>query len=706
MVRRWWPESSAEGQRSRTLSYSEWAEALADQFFPPSTARRPVRFAVDDDILDEIAETQDGQGARSLAAAVRPQLRLAEPRRLYDDVLSNAYAWTSGPRDGAPPFLPCLAVCVLAAARMDSKQGISASNYYSRLREVLDVNVSASVGYPDAIPSLFRLLHEWLERTQRGRRGQSTIPDSPKYAHIGFALSQVSFRESDRRKLTRFFAQLGLKSRDSSAAPLLVGRLREWASTSDLSSSARSFVERDEYRGELVDLISGELADWDETERDEQGRRVGTVRLLLDVERRPRWGILATRPDDFPPEADFVSSDGLLLSLSAAPQPGYYMPAWFNDQREPLLRAALSRPVMLRSAGLALRFAIDPITPLQPDSLTGKLIAVRRVEPGQRHWILIRSDQCEAATELLSEIAREGWADKPDSAPDGWSLLSNVTVDLPPRGPVPPLLEPLVPAVDARPELRGGLPVAKREGDRVYLLGGEPDLWLPEWMLANGPISVVIDGHRIEARGARLELSLQTLEPGSHTIEVGASVLRFLNAPSIRREPPTPEEACRVVVHPARADAESLPPGVAPRGEWVCGAVVRGMADRPTDDPEPLLLPYGAQRYRVIGAQIGDMAECHSPQQPAWLKTIDILPQDFEVYATFEAAWVAIEWEFRGWEIRRLGSMAPGEPKPSADARRNWADAVVDLDRTAGEAVDPLWEEYVDAAWRVLEGLQ
>ena len=227
MVRKWWPESSAEGQRSRTLSYSEWAEALADQFFPPSTARRPVRFAVDDDILDEIAETQDGQGARSLAAAVRPQLRLAEPRRLYDDVLSNAYAWTSGPRDGAPPFLPCLAVCVLAAARMDSKQGISASNYYSRLREVLDVNVSASVGYPDAIPSLFRLLHEWLERTQRGRRGQSTIPDSPKYAHIGFALSQVSFRESDRRKLTRFFAQLGLKSRDSSAGPLLVGRMGE-----------------------------------------------------------------------------------------------------------------------------------------------------------------------------------------------------------------------------------------------------------------------------------------------------------------------------------------------------------------------------------------------------------------------------------------------------------------------------------------------
>jgi hypothetical protein len=31
---------------------------------------------------------------------------------------------------------------------------------------------------------------------------------------------------------------------------------------------------------------------------------------------------------------------------------------------------------------------------------------------------------------------------------------------------------------------------------------------------------------------------------------------------------------------------------------------------------------------------------------------------------------------------------------------------VVDLDRTAGEVVDPLWEEYVDAAWRVLEGLQ
>jgi hypothetical protein len=703
MVSRWWPERAERSAvHRRALSHDEWAQRLADRFFPAVSASHPVRFAVDDDTLDEIAEADGGEGARELAAVVRPKLRRQDPRHLYEDILGTALSWSANGSTGVPPFLPCLAVCVLAAARMDADTGMSAANYYKRLHAVLDIDESVSAGYGDAIPSLFRLLHEWLFRVNRGRRGRSTIPDIPTLAYIGFALSQVKFRESDRRKLTRFFGLLGLKNHDASSAPLLVPRLRHWARNSDLSATAKSFVSNEEYRADLIALLSGELADWDETERDEQGRRLGVLRLLLDVERKPKWGVLASRPSGFPEAASFTSQDGHSLPLVSSVD-GFYDPVWFAEANLSLFLSALARPAMFRADHWALRFAIDPVTPLQPDELTGKLAAVRRVDPGERHWVLIRADLATAATDLLGEIAREGWSERPECAPIGWLLLSNVIIDLPPRNSVPEALEPLVPAVDARPELRGGLPFDRRQGVREYLTGGEPDLWIPEWMSADTDLPISVDGKRFDHALPRIELCRLNLPVGLHTIEVGPSAIRFATVPFVRSEPPGPEEACRVVVHPARADADSVPPGTEPVGEWVCGAVVHGLADRPFHDPRQLLLPYGARRYVVIGPQVGDVAECRQPGCPEWLETIDILPKDFEVYPKFDPSWVAIEWAFRGWELRNLSPKAPTEGVALPEARRKWADDVIEAGGASKYPATALWDVYLAAAQAIVE---
>lgn len=692
--------SSTASSRPR-LSIEDWTVLLAERFFPTREIPGPVHFAVDDDALDEIAGTDRGEGAASLAAAVRPSLRVQDPRHLFDDVSAAGYRWAGNRYPGPPPFLPCLALCVLAASRMDASVVISSTNYYSRLQDALGIDVRAAPGYPEAVPALFRLLREWLN-VQRGRRGLSTIPDTASPAHIGFALSQIHVRESDRRKLTRFFTLLALSPTDAGSANELVGALRNWAPRSDLSAGAKGFIASDSNREAVAALIASELREWDETERDEHGRRLGRVQLLLEIQGAATWGVLVTRPEGFPPSSVFSSSDGLTLDLHSSVE-GFYDPVWFGGSESKLLAPAFGGVLLLRSGQIGLRFAVDEVTALGPDPRTGRLATVQRVEPGERHWILVHANQRVAVLDLLEKIAREGWSDS-RGAPEGWSLLRDVIVDMPPAFVVPESLSALVPAVDARPELNGGLPIGRMANVPTYLRGGEPDLWIPDW-LANSPgVRIKLDGDEIGASGAtRLQMSRIATAPGVHLIEVGGARLRFRSIDQVLTVPPSTAEACRIVVRPATGDTVSVAADVALEGRWVCGAIATPDADNLDDDPVPVLVPYGARRYVVVGSRIGEMAECAAPSRPGWLDEVGVFPQDFEIYPTFDAAWMLMEWSYRGWQVRELAARPPADGIREAGRDREWAMAL-DIDaRFETSDSENAWNNYRAFARAILD---
>ncbi len=692
---------TSTASRHPRLSIEDWTALLADRFFPVKAIPGPVHFAVDDDALDEIAGTDRGGGAASLATAVRPSLRVQDPRHLFDDVSATAYRWAGNRYPGPPPFLPCLALCVLAASRMDASLAISSTNYYVRLQTALDIDVSAALGYPDAVPALFRLLREWLN-SQRGRRGLSTIPDTASPAHIGFALSQIHVRESDRRKLTRFFTLLALSPTDAASANELVGALRRWALVSDLSPGAKAFIASDRDREAVAALIASELREWDETERDEHGRRLGRVQLLLEIKGAARWGVLVTRPEGFPPAAIFSSSDGLILDLHSSVE-GFYDPVWFGGSESNLLARAFAGVVLLRSGPIGLRFAIDQVTALGPDPRTGRLAAVQRVEPGERHWVLVHAHQREAVVELLDKIAREGWSDSP-GAPEGWLLLRDVIVDMPPAHVVPEGLSALVPAVDARPELNGGLPLGRTSNIPTYLRGGEPDLWIPDWLASNPGVRIKLDGEEIGTPGTtQLEMSRIATTAGVHLIEVGGVRLRFRSIDRVLTTPPSTAEACRIVVRPATGDSIAVPAKAEPEDQWVCGAIASPDPDDSNEGQRPVLVPYGARRYVVVGSRIGEVAECRAPSVPAWLQEVGVIPQDFEVYPTFDAAWMLMEWSYRGWEVRELAATPPIEGAGNTERDIEWAEALdVDTQFETPETVEA-WGAYRTCARSILD---
>lgn len=694
-------DDTTTGSRRPRLSIEDWTALLADRYFPERAISGPVHLAVDDDALDEIAGTDRGEGAAALAAAVRPGLRVHDPRHLFDDITASGYRWAGNRYQGPPPFLPCLALCVLAASRMDASVAISSTNYYARLQKALGIDVSAALGYPDAVPALFRLLRDWLN-AQRGRRGLSTIPDTASPAHIGFALSQIHVRESDRRKLTRFFTLLALNPTDAASANELVGALRRWTHRSDLSAGAKAFIASDRDRAAVAALIASELRGWDKTERDEHGRRLGRVHLLLEIKGGATWGALVTRPDGFPPAAAFSTTDGLTLDLHSTVE-GFYDPVWFARSEAHLLARAFAGVLLLRSGEIGLRFAIDEVTALGPDPRTGRLATVHRVEPGERHWILVHANKREAVLELLEKIAREGWSDAP-GAPEGWLLLRDVIVDMPPAYVVPESLSALVPAVDARPELNGGLPVGRMSNIPTYLRGGEPDLWIPDWLATSPGMRIRLDGEEVGNSGAtRLQMSRIASEPGVHLIEVGGAKLRFRSIDRVLTSPPSTAEACRIVVRPATGDSFSLPADGGLDGHWVCGAIASPDPDTPNKGQVPVLVPYGARRYVVVGSRIGEVAECRAPSTPGWLEEVGVLPQDFEIYPAFAAAWMLMEWPYRGWQVRELAPTPPAEGVGNAERNVEWAKALDIEARLETPDSDQAWDSYRACARAILD---
>src|SRR5205823_3214687 len=143
---------------------------------------------------------------QSLISAVRGRLDTSRPRQLFRRIEAEARRWKIGGVDTTPPFLPLLAVAVLAATRMRRTREHAANNYYLPFRDLLGLDVEVDelkASYGDALPALWGYLQWWLDDKHRGRRGFSTIVRG--YFNYTYADSQTLFSSSDRDKLTQFF---------------------------------------------------------------------------------------------------------------------------------------------------------------------------------------------------------------------------------------------------------------------------------------------------------------------------------------------------------------------------------------------------------------------------------------------------------------------------------------------------------------------
>lgn len=191
------------------ISYEDWNFAIAHAFTKGVPLGAPVYLAVDDQELGNIGATL-GDGALAWSATSEEFCRALRSKVVVDGAVQPSRLVRQRSNDEAPDCVAFLAAMVLAASRMAEGADFSELNYFTHLRDILDVSPEpgGQSNRPAGLPrgdeeSLWLEWNDWL-----GRQGLlPTAGRGPEGAHkyISYPLSQVLLRKADRQHLEDVF---------------------------------------------------------------------------------------------------------------------------------------------------------------------------------------------------------------------------------------------------------------------------------------------------------------------------------------------------------------------------------------------------------------------------------------------------------------------------------------------------------------------
>ena len=187
-------------------SYSDWNDAIADFFTERTRAGDMFRLAVDEDALSEIAE--------SSALTIRQPNAVDDfERAVRLRGVKQGSVWLPSVRrsrkTNAPGCVAFLAAMSLAAHRMAPEDDIGENNYFTRLREILDLTDGSGrpegMSPPGEEERLWAALNKWA--LENGWRPSAERGDSVSMRYINYPLSQALLRDGDKGRLERAFRQ-------------------------------------------------------------------------------------------------------------------------------------------------------------------------------------------------------------------------------------------------------------------------------------------------------------------------------------------------------------------------------------------------------------------------------------------------------------------------------------------------------------------
>ena len=667
-------------------SYEAWNQALADFFYKPSNAGRPVYLQVDGDNLRAIGRSvgvTPDRAEHSFERAVQAKLNPGSKVNPFAELLWQTSRWRRRVRSDCgspPPFLGLLGACVLAASRMssDPERGIASNDYYQRLRSTLGLDLSERGQPPsfDKVTTLWATLRYWLQELNQGALGLPTAKRHPRLTYVGYPISQCLLRRVDREKLPDFFGWAGLSPGEEISGESLAPSLAAWASSAACTLTRRGkavLTGGDEaLTSQAADLASADLWHWDGSSVDLEGRRWARIELQVEVSRGGRrlgCSLLSRAPEGFP-EGSYRA--GLHAAVELQRQPGG---RWFEPLPEELTGEALRQGLKLRNGRYALACSPPDVIVLGArEDLTG-WISCGRVGLGETHLVLCRRPYEGSVRDYLADHAEPGWVHVPGARglPPSWSCFRHVLVSTIPAV-TSPWLECLIPRPSVGISLKGGLKV----GDDEWIVGGEPEAAVA--VQGGHPVMVSIDGQEtgfLEQGSGLLKLGDLGLSPGRHEITVGTHRRSF----GLRRSGRLPVElgedglVGRAIRHdglaftPVSLDTEVLASvDEVPQHQLLLfGAKMIG---RPQDMPPPLeemvMLPRGYRRYVILGRRPGDVVEHHAEgdgHYQAHLKPSGANDARLEVPVPFVPQWLVKIGPGRRQVILPVGE--PESPDPA-----------------------------------------
>lgn len=685
--------------------YELWNKALIDDYFPKGGRGSLAYLPVDDDELRAMAEAHQicdpDEAVEDFVGSV--VAKLAQKNGSF----TRFTAWVDGWRRvrATPSYVAGLALCVLAASRMDTDPGagIAAHNYYSRLNDLLGRDPSA--GQPagfDRLPAAWNDLTRWLDVDCRGTRGRSTIHTHPKWKYVGYPLSQALLRASDRRRLPDFFRVAGVEPSTEVSAERLFVLLSAWSAHSScgLTARGRAAIQdaTDVDRDEIAETVLRELRSWDGELRDSRGRRRAPIHLLIHQRALgTSVRLIVPRKEGFPESGWVIERTSQSISL----EEHIASDEWFAPLDLTINPSIMDSGLQLTSGNFAL--AIEPAVAIpcrQAPVEIGGYLSQAQAALWEPHLAVVNAGYRQHLLDFLDPYCDEQVAVHPSESdlPRGWEITKPFRISKVPVDP-PKEFDRLAPRLVATTSLDGGL----RLGASLYLTGGEPDAYI-----AADPdvgLEVELDGEPQVISGGvlRLELSRMELDPGPHHLK--AEVVRTFSTTK-SMDDVVPSIAGRLghpftrhgKLHPGSAEAVGIE-RPARRGEvTVSGAEVTGDPEAlPLGDRRPYLLRAGARQYVLVGSSPSDVVVQAGGPPPAWLHYVGLSEaiQFVDVECTFAPAWALVEGSTGDLSAR---AMAPAPPEGETPVNPRWIESILKWKLTEVLGFEDEWASYVSMA--------
>lgn len=657
------------------MDYDEWQLTLSAEFFSMNRRDEPVIMFLNDEELARICPfLQDPVG--SLRSAVLAELRQTDKPAVFEPVERRVTSWRKGPQDQPPPCLPLLALTVIAGSRMRHDGTFSAAAYYPRLIDLMTTGTNrvTAIGVKkhfNVVAEMWETVDAWIER-RSDIVGPSTIRTHETFNRIGYPLSQTVMKASDQDRLSEFFDRLRVDPNSMPVPEQLLALLQLWLDKPrGFSPAFVDLVQKGSGNALLLAVIS-KLAS-----EQSVGAAAATSRVRLDLCMRidpVNWSVDWVIPIDPRLETDEFRQDGGSHFTINTPEYGsvYDVAAGSLPQGVVLInrrfKAAGSRAVLTKKVHQMWILRIDP--------LSGHWQSVPYTVPDEVHLFVVADADVAEMDELLSKSAASGYWKLRGQVFPGWAVYVDVSlvepIDLSATGAFNGLGQLLKSSPNSKPRLANGLELRTDVGGRHYLLGGEPDVQLPEESVEKY-VHIILDkrlpGTRVKANGSLFPLRLAgPFAEGKHAVTVAGHALEFFVHS-------TGSAARWEAAHVDDQD-DVLPPCLVPDSRALKYVLCR----RGRDAALWFITPSGLVRRNAEPPIPSFITELGFPESYQWKASI---PED--------ATWVLPEQAGKFLQPQRITAEPPNFGSIDGHARAFWRRAA----RETIDNTDRVWRSYL-----------
>ena len=507
------------------MNYEQWNRAIISYFFEDRDPGEIVFLQTNAETLDEIAKMSGfnvADAAESLKVSVRDKVVQAG-NQLNIWSIDPKDLWINPP-DKEPLQVAFLALTVLAASQMVNSDGVSHTNYYVRLNELLfDEPIP---GRPkgmkyEVFERLWIHLQKWAADTHNVEFYLTEGASNRRY--VWYPISQCLISEHDRRKIYHFFRVNRLTPFSNVSDNELDYQFRYWTSSSRGSANLKHYLSNASYKKLIISQVKSILKHWDGEIRPDDAS-VGKEHQTATISVELRFGLSSDNievrywiPRRGRRETNCETNRLGIKYLQTSALQKWFRPVidntstFWNLQNSLKMKTAEAKPIIY-----TLGYSDIWIFREDPER-DDAWLSQRNMQLYEDHLIVFRQKLTEQVVACLKRTCELG-DEMPNSIYDGWLYLRVKPVKL--SFFSEQNLWRLSVDSGKRISFIGGLSVQDQHRQKAYLNICLPSVFVPDLGLPN-KIPLQVDSREFSVGKERLVILDDTLAPGIHYISYG-----------------------------------------------------------------------------------------------------------------------------------------------------------------------------------------